>query len=378
VTSHIDFDTSTDERVVNDRKTIDFFSLTQVIAEQSKLIGDLSQQIGELHSQVAELDRQHRLSHSHIEFLTGFVRGLERAIDPLRLRSRLVPRLFRLHQYSPQKLILPARYSKATPPANAPQISIVTPSFNQAAFLPRTIESVLQQNYPQLEYIVQDGGSHDNSVEVLRRYAKRLTHWASRPDGGQSNAINLGFARSTGSIMGWLNSDDMLLPGALACIAEFFQRHPEIDVVYGSRVIVDAHDREIGRWLLPAHDDALLRWVDYVPQETLFWRRDIWERSGGYIDETFHFAMDWDLLLRFQDARAKFACIPRYLGAFRVTEGTKTSREINTIGQCEVERIRMRTLGYLPDACEIGARTRPYLRRHMWRRLLGRIGFVRN
>lgn len=288
--------------------------------------------------------------------------------DRWQIRHRYVSQLFSLRQYAPRPLRTPLHYAKSQAPSPAPLISMVTPSFNQADFLPRTIESILQQQYPRLEYVVQDGGSRDGSVEVLEGYASRLTHWASAPDNGQAQAINLGFAGTSGEIMGWLNSDDVLLPGALNYVASYFAAHPEIDVVYGSRVIIDAHDQEIGRWLLPNHDDELLQWVDYVPQETLFWRREIWERSGAQIDESFRFAMDWDLLLRFQSAGAKFACLPRFLGAFRVTDSTKTTQLLATIGRQEMERLRLRHLGFIPTHDDIRPRLRPYLWRHLLRR----------
>jgi glycosyltransferase involved in cell wall biosynthesis len=285
--------------------------------------------------------------------------------------------LFHLHQYSPTRINIPAHYAQARAPLDPPLISLVTPSYNQAAYLPHTISSVIDQGYPRLEYFVQDGNSKDGSVEVLEQFAARLSDWESAPDDGQANAINRGFARTSGTIMGWLNSDDLLLPGSLATIASFFEQHRDVDVVYGSRYIIDAKGREIGRWLLPPHDDELLRWVDYVPQETLYWRRELWERVGGGIDESFDFALDWDLILRFQAAGAKFACLPRFLGMFRVTENTKTSQKLTTIGQEEVDRLRERTLGFVPSPSEVHAQCKTYLRRHNWYRLLNRLGIVR-
>src|SRR5439155_11875113 len=119
---------------------------------------------------------------------------------------------------------------------------------------------------------------------------------------GQAHAINLGFRHATGEILAYLNSDDLLLPGALAYVANHVVRHPEVGVVYGHRVVIDADGREVGRWVLPPQDDASLVWDDYVPQETMFWRRRAWERVGARLDETFHFALDWDLILRFRQA----------------------------------------------------------------------------
>ena len=277
----------------------------------------------------------------------------------------LAPRLGNLNQHAPVELKLPPHYARITAPADAPRISLVTPSFRQAHFIERTLASVLDQGYPNLEYHVQDGASDDGTREILERYASRLTSWESRPDSGQTEAINRGFARTTGGeIMGWLNSDDILLPGALAYVADFFARHPEVDVVYGHRLLIDEDGRQIGRWILPAHSDAVLSWADFVPQETLFWRRRIWDKAGGRVDESFRFAMDWDLLVRFRDAGARFVRLPRFLGGFRIHAHQKTSAVISDIGFKEMDRIRERALGRLPTPLEIRKAVLPYLLKH--------------
>jgi len=165
--------------------------------------------------------------------------------------------------------------------------------------------------------------------------------------------------------MAWLNSDDLLLPGALACVANYFARHPEVDVVYGNRLLIDEDDMEIGRWILPGHDNEVLSWVDYVPQESLFWRRSIWEKVGGNVDESFRFAMDWDLLLRFRDAGAQFAHIPCFLGAFRVHAQQKSSAAMSDVGVPEMNRIRERILGRVPSMKEIQKAVKPFLARHV-------------
>lgn len=275
------------------------------------------------------------------------------------------PRLGTLYHHAPRDVLLPRSYSRERVLTGAPRISLVTPSFRQAAFIERTISSVLGQNYPNLEYFVQDGGSEDGTRGILERYADRLTGWESRPDEGQSQAINLGFAQTSGDIMAWLNSDDVLLPGALNCVIDFFNRNPDIDVVYGHRLLIDENDRLIGRWILPAHDDKILSWADYVPQETLFWRRSIWEKAGSRIDESFRFAMDWDLLLRFRDAGARIARIPRFLGGFRIHPHQKTSAAIGEIGFKEMDRLRERSLGRLPTHSEVRSAVMPYLLRHV-------------
>ena len=148
-------------------------------------------------------------------------------------------------------------------------------------------------------------------------------------------------------------------------MANFFQKHPDVEVVYGNRLLIDEAGMEIGRWVMPGHDSAVLSWVDYIPQETLFWRRSIWERVGGQVDETFQFAMDWDLLLRFRDAGANFAHIPRFLGAFRIHEQQKTSARINQVGHKEMDMIRERLLGRVPTQEEMRKAVKLFLLRHI-------------
>jgi len=219
-----------------------------------------------------------------------------------------------------------------------PAIAVVTPSYNQAAYLERTMRSVLGQGYPRLEYAVMDGGSEDGSAGIIGRHAGRLAYWESGADGGQSDAIARGFGRVGGEIMGYLNSDDMLMPGALRYVGEYFAGHPEVDAVYGHRVIVDGDDLEIGRWVMPPHDPEMLRYIDFVPQETLFWRRSLYERVGG-IDPSFRFAMDWDLLLKFQNAGARIVRLPYYLGYFRAHGGQKSQTIHGDVGAEEGLRL---------------------------------------
>ena len=283
----------------------------------------------------------------------------------VRMGRLMLPRLGILNQHEPIEMRLPASYARPIALAHAPKISIVTPSFRQARFIERTIRSVLSQDYPALEYHVQDGASDDGTPAILERYASRLAGWQSVPDSGQTEAINRGFARTGGEIMAWLNSDDILLPGALAYVADYFDRHPEVDVVYGHRILIDEDDREIGRWVLPPHNDDMLSWADYVPQETLFWRRSIWEKAGARVDESFRFAMDWDLLVRFRAAGARIVRLPRFLGGFRIHAHQKTSAVITDVGFREMDRIRERVLGRVPSREEVRNALVPYLLRHV-------------
>ncbi|MES2212651.1 MAG: glycosyltransferase, partial [Pseudomonadota bacterium] len=146
--------------------------------------------------------------------------------------------------------------------------------------------------------------------------------------------------------------------------ADYFTQHPDIDVVYGNRILIDSQDQVIGEWILPKHTNHILSWVDYVPQETLFWRRKIWDAAGGGIDETFHFAMDWDLLIRFKNAGARFAHVPRFLGCFRVHDEQKTNQHIARVGTEEMRRLRVREHKYEPSIISIYKATAPYLMRH--------------
>jgi hypothetical protein len=278
----------------------------------------------------------------------------------------LMPKLGKLELHPPIPLRLPEDDLPRTGAHRWPSICIVTPALNQVEFIERTVSSVLEQDYEEVEYVVQDGGSVDGTTEVLERYKDRLASLESASDGGQANAINIGFEKTTSDVMCWLNSDDMLLPGALSYVGEYFSRNPEVDVVYCHRVLIDRNDGEIGRWVLPPHDDAVLSWADFVPQETLFWRRRIWEEVGGYIDERYTFAMDWDLLLRFRDAGAKMARLPRFLGAFRVHENQKTRAEIETAGLEEMGWLRERATGLSTVThSDVKRAIAPYLARHV-------------
>ncbi len=238
-------------------------------------------------------------------------------------------------------------------PSRQPQIAVVTPSYGQEKFIERTLRSVLDQNYPRLAYVVQDGGSKDGSAAIIARHAASLRHWESVPDKGQADAIRRGFAHiestlTPDTIMAWLNSDDLLAPGALRFVGEYFVAHPEVDVIYGHRIIIDDDDRDIGRWIMPRHHAKTLEWIDYVPQETLFWRKRAWDRVGG-IDPTFQFALDWDLLARFHQAGCRMVRVPYFLGAFRVHAEQKTSQAIHTTGAEEMRRIRTRFHGERQD-----------------------------
>ncbi|WP_414663838.1 glycosyltransferase family 9 protein [Horticoccus sp. 23ND18S-11] len=259
-----------------------------------------------------------------------------------------------LRHYAPRPLRWDERLpGPRLPDAALPQVAVVTPSYGQERFVERTLRSVLDQVYPKLVYVVQDGGSRDRSPAIIASHAARLHHWESVPDKGQADAIHRGFAHVNGAlgpddIMAWLNSDDLLAPGSLRFAAEYFARHPDVDVIYGHRIIIDDEDRDVGRWIMPRHRRETLEWIDYVPQETLFWRKRAWDLAGG-IDPSFQFALDWDLLARFQQAGCRMVRVPYFLGAFRVHAEQKTSQAIHTTGADEMRRIRTRFHGERQD-----------------------------
>jgi len=160
------------------------------------------------------------------------------------------------------------------------------------------MRSVLEQDYPNIEYIVIDGASKDGSVEIIEKYANRLAVWVSEPDKGQTDAINKGFAMATGEIMAWLNSDDTYEPGAISAAVAFFQAHPEIGLVYGDTNFIDAQGNIIGKFNAQQTSlKRLRRGGVYIPQQAAFWRAALWYQVGP-LDPSFYFAMDYDLWVR--------------------------------------------------------------------------------
>jgi len=210
-------------------------------------------------------------------------------------------------------------------------ITVVTPSYNQGEYLEQTIRSVLAQDYPFMEYIVIDGGSTDNSVEIIKKYADRLTYWISEKDGGQSDAIAKGFDVSSGDILCWLNSDDVFLPGALSRVAEYFSRNPLVEAVSGGAYYIDSHGNPYldgGCFAVYAlghpatYDRFRFYGQDLVFQQATFWRREAYERVGG-IDKRLDFIMDLDLFARL--ARDKrFGQMPHLLAGYRKHPECKT------------------------------------------------------
>lgn len=184
-----------------------------------------------------------------------------------------------------------------------PTISVVTPSFNQGAFLEDAIRSVLDQQYPRLHYGIIDGGSDDNSLEIIKKYEQHLHYWVSEPDGGQSEAINKGFAKVDGDVLGWLNSDDRLMPGALQIIGDYFVQHPECQWLVGAGQGVSPKGEIIDtKAPKDISFNGILDWAENsFYQPSVFWRRELLERVGP-IREDLEYTMDYELWLRFAEA----------------------------------------------------------------------------
>lgn len=204
-----------------------------------------------------------------------------------------------------------------------PLVTIVTPSYNQARFLESTIRSVLEQDYPHIEYFVIDGGSTDGTVDILRRYADRLAGWVSEPDRGQTDAINKGFRRARGEILAWLNSDDTYEPGAIRQAVAYLSDHPEVGLVYGDTQFIDENGRVIGRFPARQTDYRRLRGgYVHIPQQAAFFRAALWNKVGP-LDPTFYFAMDYDLWVRLA-AQAPVVYSPHLWANFRLHGDAKT------------------------------------------------------
>lgn len=207
-----------------------------------------------------------------------------------------------------------------------PRITIVTPSFNQAKYLPETIESVIKQDYPNLEYIIIDGGSTDGSVDVIKRYERHLAYWVSEKDSGQSEAINKGFKKATGELFTWVNSDDVLLPGSLQTVAEYYGKCNQPDIITGNVVYIDDKGR-ITRFLrLPRQSRFFFfRGVWHASAPAIFFKSSLFQSVGG-VHVHYHLCMDFDLWMRMMNKGARIVHTPRFLGGYRWHHEAKTAQ----------------------------------------------------
>lgn len=257
-------------------------------------------------------------------------------------------------------------------PAGLPRISIVTPCLDAAPFLAEAIESVLGQGYPNLEYVVVDGGSTDGSLEIIERYADRLAGFVSEPDNGHADALNKGFARTTGDIMGWLNADDVLHRGALRLLAHVFTSFPEVEWLTaqpssmdeaGAIVSVDA----ARGWCRLGFVTGDNRWIQ---QESTYWKRSLWERAGGSLSLEYRLACDFELWMRFF-RHARLQSTDGLVGAFRLHDRQRTASQMQAY-EAEAQRIvfdELRTLldqGLPPRDHPLWGQAPPLLR-YDWR-----------
>ena len=228
----------------------------------------------------------------------------------------------------------------------SPLVSIVTPSFNQAHFIDKTIRSVLLQDYLNLEYIVMDAMSSDGTAEIMANYAND-GRMIREKDDGQSDAIDKGFRLCSGEIMAYLNSDDCYsTPKVVSRVVQLFEENPDVDVIIGKREFIDEAGYYVLNYPFRPFDSAKLLESCYVPQECAFWRRSIYEKAGDCVDKKFRFAMDYDLWLRFIAANANFLAVDEYFGLFRWYLGQKSTDIWQKHGVPEIAKLQKKHLGY--------------------------------
>lgn len=237
-----------------------------------------------------------------------------------------------------------------------PLVSIVTPSYNQGKFLEECILSVLNQDYPRLEYLIIDGASGDESQEVLKRYEDQLAYVESYPDRGQAHAINKGLIRSKGEILGWLNADDILLPGTVSRVVSEFQQRSPLDVVYGRLERIDETGQVVPTPLLPkdmlTFDRSLVIGECIVNQPGSFWRRRVMD-AVGLLDESLVYSMDYEYWIRLALVGAKFQRLPDVLARFRLSKASKTVTQPDKMAEEQLQVLE-RTLSIPELAVKLG------------------------
>ncbi len=224
------------------------------------------------------------------------------------------------------------------------KVSIVTPSYNQGRFIGRTLSSVASQKVDELEHIVFDAGSSDETLDVLRAAAN--VRWKSEPDGGQAHAVNKGLAIATGEIIGWLNSDDVYYPGAVQAALDLFAIEPDVDVVYGLADHIDVDDHPYEAYHTESWNPARLREVCFICQPAVFFRRSVIE-AHGMLDSSLKYCMDYEFWLRLSRGGARFRYLPRKLAGSRMYADNKTMRAVIPV-HCEINDMLRRAEGKVP------------------------------
>ena len=206
-----------------------------------------------------------------------------------------------------------------------PKITVITPSFNQAAYLEKTIQSILNQNYPNLEYIIIDGGSTDGSVDIIKRYASKLAYWVSEPDEGQSHAINKGLMKSTGDWVCWQNSDDIFYPNSFQYVAQVIQKMPKLEFIIGDINLIDENDKLIRPmcYVKPTYQSLIAEGM-VLTNQAAFWKRCV-HNDIGWLDENLHYGFDYEWFLRLLKHTKQSWHISKTIGALRYHSETKTS-----------------------------------------------------
>jgi hypothetical protein len=265
-----------------------------------------------------------------------------------------------------------------------PRISLITPVYNGSRFLDATLRSVLDQHYPDLDYIVVDGNSTDGTQDIIRNYQSRLTTWISEPDTGMYDALQKGFDRSTGEIMGWLNSDDLHLPWTLATVSQIFRDLPEVEWITSLRPIIwDTSGAAVDCMAVPPFSRSAFRdgaytpghpnFIETIQQESTFWRRSLWERAGNRLDPSLRYAGDFELWARFYH-HAELIGVRTVLGGFRV-HGAQLTAQHGAAYANEVFNVFRSNVPHPPAGGSIRRLLRPYLGTNT-RRLLSRVSLA--
>ncbi len=225
-------------------------------------------------------------------------------------------------------------------------ISVVTPSYNQGKFIERTIQSVLNQNM-NLDYVVFDAGSNDNTIEILKKYEQQI-RWFSEPDRGQSDAVNKGICATKGDIIAWINSDDVYLEDALQTARDYFEKHPDVDLLYGNAWYIDADDNQLNPYLTAPWDFEKFKSVCFICQPAAFFRRKVIDQFG-MLDAKLQYCMDYEYWLRLGQGGAQIAYLPVYLASSRLYAENKTLGQKISV-HLEINDMLKQHLGHVPDS----------------------------